>query len=367
MDDEDVETEKVFDGYRWQVTEKAKPVPSESKAEGEDRDRDTERRDSWDRRRSRDRDSRRDERRRDDRRRRSRSRSRGRDDRRRRSRSSDKRRRDRSRSNDRAKYDGEGGEKLTATQKMALLLAKAKESAPVGMSDQGTRKARRLYVGNIVPGTTEQMLVDFFEAAVQQAGMVIPDVKGRAVVSAWVSTDEERRFAFVEFRSMEECASALALNGIVFQGESLRVSRPSDYEDAVRTMSMQGLAMPAPNMAVIPANNLMAGAPLEMAPTETPSSALRLLNMVGADDLNDPDDIADISADVSEECGKYGAVKEVQIPGAGQPGAGSVFVLFGDVAAATNAKGVLHGRLFDGKAIQATFFEDAKMAAKDFA
>jgi len=59
---------------------------------------------------------------------------------------------------------------MTATQKLQQMLASAKAANPTMVADQGTRKARRLYVGNF-PATylpTEQVLVDFFNAAVVQ-------------------------------------------------------------------------------------------------------------------------------------------------------------------------------------------------------
>jgi len=252
---------------------------------------------------------------------------------------------------------------------MAIMLEKAKASQPLGMTDQGTRKARRLYVGNLPAGQiTEKMLVDFFEAAVQQAGFTLPGVPGQVVCSAWVSTDDDRRFAFVEFRSMEECANALGLNGINFLGESLRISRPSDYDDAVRSMTAQGIALPQPSM---PAMGMPAAVQPPAMPTVTETvpitAAIKLQNMVSDEDLSNPSDLEDIKEDVKDECSNHGEVKQVDIPGAGQPGCGSVFVLFGSTADAVKAQSVMHGRMFDGKAIQATHYSVEKIMAKQFA
>lgn len=257
------------------------------------------------------------------------------------------------------------------------------------MADQGTRKARRLYVGNLPAGhISEQMLVDFFEAAVYQAGIVMAGLPGKPVVSAWVSTDDDRRFAFVEFRTMEECANALSLNGIVFQGESLRISRPSDFDDAVRAMQAQGITIPpGPGLPMMPAaaapaagigtmqlaaaitpGTLAMGALMAqaVAPAPAATSAMKLENMVKTEDLQDPDDIEDIKGDVREECEKNGVVKSVYIPGPGQSGCGNVYVLFGDTAAAVKAQGNMHGRLFDGAKIIATFYDVAKMESATF-
>lgn len=269
---------------------------------------------------------------------------------------------------------------MTATQKLQQMLAKAKETHPTLLADQGTRKARRLYVGNLPPGVnvTEQMLVDFFNAAVVQAGIVMAGLSGPPVVSAWVSTDDERRFAFVEFRTMEECANALSLNGIVFHGESLRISRPSDFDDAVRAMQAQGIAIPQMGMnlptvgmpaGVMPGMDASAGMPVVTSSTlsaAAATAAIKLTNMIKPDDLNDPEDIEDIKADVRDECSNYGQVKTVQIPGKSESGAGCVYVLFADTGEAVKAQGVMHGRLFDGQQIQATFYDVSKMEAQSF-
>jgi len=217
----------------------------------------------------------------------------------------------------------------------------------------------------------------FFQAAVVQAGIVQLGLPGKPVVSAWVSTDDDRRFAFVEFRTMDECANALSLNGIQFQGESLRISRPSDFEDAVRAMQAQGISIPqGPGLPMIPGAAIggvgipvpalpvanmaaMMGAPVSSGPAATP--CMKLQNMVKADD--GPEDIEDIKADVREECEKHGQVIKVLIPGPNEPGSQNVYVLFGDTAAAVKAQSDMHGRLFDGLKILASFFDKAAFEA----
>lgn len=358
-----------------------------------DDDRDDRRRD--DRRRDDRRDDRRrDDRRRDDRRRdddryrsrrddyRRRSRSKSRDRRRRSPSRSRDRSRDRSKErSDRSKYEGDDGQQLTATQKLQQMMAKAKEANPTLLADQGTRKARRLYVGNLPIATvnvTEQMLVDFFNAAVMQAGIVLQGLGGLPVVSAWVSTEAEKNFAFVEFRTMEECANALSLNGIGFHGESLRISRPSDFDDAVRAMQAQGIVIPQMGMTLptaaggmlggmpagMPAMAPMGVAAMSAAPAAT--AAIKLKNMMKPSDLNDPQDIEDIKEDVKEECSSYGPVKAVHIPGKGEPGAGNVYVVMSTTGDAVKAHGVMHGRMFDGQQIVATFYDVAKAEAGQF-
>jgi len=51
--------------------------------------------------------------------------------------------------------------------------------------------------------------------------------QGEPVLSIYINHD--KKFAFVEFRSVEECSNCMALEGILWRGSQLRVRRPNDY------------------------------------------------------------------------------------------------------------------------------------------
>ncbi|KAI8929854.1 hypothetical protein BC831DRAFT_442347 [Entophlyctis helioformis] len=87
------------------------------------------------------------------------------------------------------------------------------------------RQAKRLYVGNIPPTCSEDRIVAFMSASYEQ--LPVPKDPGDAAVNAHVKAD--RGYAFVEFRTPEEAARALALDGVVFEGQTLRVRRPKDF------------------------------------------------------------------------------------------------------------------------------------------
>jgi splicing factor U2AF subunit len=88
-----------------------------------------------------------------------------------------------------------------------------------------TRQARRLYVGGIAYGTTEAGLAEFFNAQMINHNLIT--APGVPVVNAQINT--ERGFAFLEFRSVEECTNCLAMDGMSFGGQSLKIKRPKDY------------------------------------------------------------------------------------------------------------------------------------------
>lgn len=90
---------------------------------------------------------------------------------------------------------------------------------------QINRQARRLYVGNIPTGVSDQDLVEFFNEAMIKANVVQSD--HRPVLSSQLNPDKS--FSFIEFSTIDEATSGMALDGITMNGISLKVRRPKDY------------------------------------------------------------------------------------------------------------------------------------------
>lgn len=82
---------------------------------------------------------------------------------------------------------------------------------------------RELFVGNTPPGTSEMLLLQFFNAAMRRAKLCAP------TASPIVQCRVNLKFAFVECASIEDANHCLNLSGIPFLGASLKVSRPSKY------------------------------------------------------------------------------------------------------------------------------------------
>ena len=82
---------------------------------------------------------------------------------------------------------------------------------------------RELFVGNVPPGTSEALLLQFLNGAMRRVGLCGPSE------TPIVTCRTNSKFAFVETQSPEWAAVTLNLNGIPFLGASLRVSRPSKY------------------------------------------------------------------------------------------------------------------------------------------
>ncbi|XP_022085022.1 splicing factor U2AF 50 kDa subunit-like [Acanthaster planci] len=94
------------------------------------------------------------------------------------------------------------------------------------VANQMTRQARRLYVGNIPFGVTEDQMVDFFNNKMQELHLTTNP--GKPVLAVQVNHD--KNFAFLEFRSVDETTQAMAFDGIMYQNQCLKIRRPKDYQ-----------------------------------------------------------------------------------------------------------------------------------------
>ncbi|KVI00172.1 Nucleotide-binding, alpha-beta plait [Cynara cardunculus var. scolymus] len=111
------------------------------------------------------------------------------------------------------------------------------------MTQQATRHARRVYVGGLSPTANEQSVATFFSHVMSAIGGNTAG-PGDAVVNVYIN--HEKKFAFVEMRSVEEASNAMALDGIIFEGAPVKVRRPSDYNPSLA--ATLGPSQPNPNL-----------------------------------------------------------------------------------------------------------------------
>ncbi|WVR08881.1 hypothetical protein IAU60_005940 [Kwoniella sp. DSM 27419] len=88
------------------------------------------------------------------------------------------------------------------------------------------RQTKRLYVGGINESMTEQQIQDFFNKLMHDNKLAV-EMPGEPVAQCQINN--EKNFAFVEFRTPEEATSALQFDGTMCDGVPLRVRRPKDY------------------------------------------------------------------------------------------------------------------------------------------
>lgn len=111
------------------------------------------------------------------------------------------------------------------------------------MTQQATRHARRVYVGGLSATANEQTVAVFFSQVMAAIGGNTSG-PGDAVVNVYIN--HEKKFAFVEMRSVEEASNAMALDGIMFEGAPVKVRRPSDYNPTLA--AALGPSQPNPNL-----------------------------------------------------------------------------------------------------------------------
>jgi hypothetical protein len=71
------------------------------------------------------------------------------------------------------------------------------------------------------------MLKQFFNAALVSANLHDTSKEGDPVTDSMLGT--EGKFGFIEFRTIAEATSCIALNNIELGGKQLRIERPRDY------------------------------------------------------------------------------------------------------------------------------------------
>uniref|UniRef100_A0A9R1SP64 Splicing factor U2AF subunit n=2 Tax=Cyprinus carpio TaxID=7962 RepID=A0A9R1SP64_CYPCA len=116
------------------------------------------------------------------------------------------------------------------------------------VGSQMTRQARRLYVGNIPFGITEESMMDFFNAQMRLGGLT--QAPGNAVLA--VQINQDKNFAFLEFRSVDETTQAMAFDGIIFQAQSLKIRRPHDYQPLPGMSENPSVYVPGVVSTVVP-------------------------------------------------------------------------------------------------------------------
>lgn len=93
------------------------------------------------------------------------------------------------------------------------------------------------------------------------------------------------------------------------------------------------------------------------------TNTLVMLNMVTEDDLKDSQELADIRNDIATECGNYGKLLDIVVPGLKingrpMPGSGKVYAQFASIEAAKKCKDSLQGRSFANRTVVVTFYSD---------
>jgi splicing factor U2AF subunit len=103
---------------------------------------------------------------------------------------------------------------------------------PAGMTLNDMQKlkhqvlqARRLYLGGVGPGITEDGLRAFIDETIARVG----ERANQGPACNTVMINLEKGFAFVQFHHLQDTDIAVCMDGIVYLGAKLPVKRPNDY------------------------------------------------------------------------------------------------------------------------------------------
>ena len=135
-----------------------------------------------------------------------------------------------------------------AGQIPATLVPETPQAAVPVVGSTITRQARRLYVGNIPFGVSEEEMMDFFNQQMHLSGLA--QAEGNPILASQVNLD--KNFAFLEFRSIDETTQAMAFDGINFKGQSLKLRRPHDYQPMPGQLENPNCNVPGVVSTVVP-------------------------------------------------------------------------------------------------------------------
>lgn len=121
----------------------------------------------------------------------------------------------------------EGGNSLfpTATCIPAIV------NPALSSNPQQTRHARRLYVGNLPFGISEQRIEAAFGDAIEKALVEPMDQSSKSQWILNVYLNAERHFCFIEFSSVELTTACMELDGLYLEPDQppVKIKRPNDY------------------------------------------------------------------------------------------------------------------------------------------
>lgn len=214
----------------------------------------------------------------------------------------------------------------------------------------------KVYLGNIPTHLTDAQVQTLVSAFGQLRSFHLVTEAGSSL---------SKGYCFFEYADSQLTAQAVqGLNGLQMGDKHLTCSFAN--ADKLQSMAVAGLLSGLPGAAVLtdPASKLQDTGP--------PSTILRLGNMVSEAELENDDEYDDILVDVREEMSNHGTVVNVLIPrpsesGLRGPGVGFIFVLFSTKEEAMKACLAMNGRQFAGKAVLASFFDEARFNNGDLA
>jgi len=202
-------------------------------------------------------------------------------------------------------------------------------------------------------------------------------------------TGKSKGFAFIQFRRPDDAKKAMnTMNGYEIAGRTIKVglvqetpktqSVPESSANTGRSLSHaggpgtsfhssndrlddeeDGIQLNAHSRASLMAKLQRGGMAMPEQPQTVAYSGpcVLLKNMFDPTQETEPNWDEEIKQDIKEECSKYGSIQHIHVE---KDSKGFVYIKFGSTPAAQNAIKALNGRWFNGKQLQANFFQERR-------
>lgn len=261
----------------------------------------------------------------------------------------------------------------------------------IGMYPQITRTARKLFCGNLPSGIrklgntgnlNQDGLRDHFNAVLAQKGMARAD----PIQGVWLAQDQA--FCFIEFKAVVDCTQGLdLLYGEKLAGNTLRLSRPSDYKAVPDFLAAYDISgdppEPPPSFSVsdgeeytrserrrergrdrdrrerkdipdipIPGKGIRLQDQLKGKNADTGSNVVKLGNMLKGVKMDVQKVREDTIQDVSSELARLGKLLTLYIPGKDESDYNSIFVVYVSDKAAQKVVRTFNGRKYAGNTLE---------------
>jgi len=254
-----------------------------------------------------------------------------------------------------AKYEEFQQPTAHTTWKQLISNSNSRALKPAIYLDPNTKKDRELFVGNVTDNMSDAALTEFLGDTLRRLCLSFSADENPVVLSSL-----RGGFAFVEFRTREDAANAMNLNGIPFMGNCLRISRPTKFVGAN-----------TPFFTWDDILNKWTNGELKLMTSGQVTKIIRLTNMITQLELQTPSAYSALIRETKAECMQFGRVLSVTAPrsfdeNVAVAGTGMVFIEMGNEIEAKIVLCALKGRKFDGRIVDASFYPLEAYMRHDF-
>lgn len=223
-----------------------------------------------------------------------------------------------------------------------------------------------VYADNLPQNVTKEDFTTILIKSMKVLGLLVRP--GNPLLEVW--KPKNKNFVMMDFRCVEEANNILLLNGMMYKGQELKISRPKHYTGSqptsVTSMNCLFGNYALKNSKKRSLDDIAASDDKPEKKIDPPSRVLCLKSIVIKADMQNEAEYQDIFDDIRCECAKYGKIESMAMPKPGEKGAGNTYVAYDTVEQAMNARRSICAKRFNGKLVEATFHPEVMFLERDF-